>query len=170
MLLWLKPKLNQHFYSLTTKVFWIVINITLISNIQSIISIVHDIYFIIKHDNNFLLILQVPVLWIFLWILFLKYFKHLLFSKTLLYLLWLIVATTFLLTHFVYLCSLLSSTKNKCIFDFSPTNSSIATSPVLPFISFCQQLICLNHYVLTSLIISKIKHFTNQVPHQLLLL
>ena len=85
MLLWLKPKLNQHFYSLTAKVFWIVINITLISNIQSIISIVHDIYFIIKHDNNFLLILQVPVLWIFLWILFLKYLKHLLFSKTLVF-------------------------------------------------------------------------------------
>ena len=58
---------------------------------------------------------------------------HLFFNKTSLYALWPIVATTYLLAPFVFLCSLLS-TKNEYISGLDPTNPLVATSPVLSFI------------------------------------
>ena len=84
------------------------------------------------------LILYLPIIcsyiWSLLWILFIEYLKCFLFIETSLYSLWLIVATTFYSPLFVFLYSLLSSTKYKHIFGFNPKNSPIATPAVSSFI------------------------------------
>ena len=63
---------------------------------------------------------------------------------------------------FVFLCSLLSSIKNQCIFVFKPKNTSIATLAVSLLIY--QQLIFLNHFNLfESLIIFWLKWITTKI-------
>ena len=87
----------------------------------------------LEQDKEIVLISLVPILWFWLLVLFIECVKHLLFNKTSLYLLSLILATTYLFTPFASLNSVELLTRIEYIFDFSPRNPSLAVPPISYF-------------------------------------
>ena len=119
--LWLERKAVLNSYQ---DIYFLIIN----PNDQEQIHNIHYYIYIIsssKHDKKFLLIS-----YRFHWILFIECLKHLLFNKTTLYLLIIILATTFLFRTFAFLCLPLIYQEWIYVFGLNQTNSSTATLPV----------------------------------------